>query len=36
MLKKRRWVRDLQHKYTDANASDRLYNYLVEQKVLLG
>ena len=35
-VEKRRWVRDLQHKYTDANASDRIYNYLVEQKVLLG
>lgn len=33
---KRRWVRDLQHKYTDANASDRIYNYLVEHQVLLG
>ena len=33
---KRRWVRDLQHKYTDANASERIYNYLVDHKVLLG
>ena len=33
---KRRWVRDLQHKYTDAISSDRIYNYLVEHQVLLG
>jgi len=35
-VEKRRWVRDLQHKYTDANSSDRIYNYLVENNVLLG
>ena len=33
---KRKWVRDLQHKFVDVNSSDRIYNYLVEHKVLLG
>ena len=33
---KRRWVRDLQHKYLDCNSSERIYNYLLENKFLIG
>lgn len=31
---KRRWVRDLQHKYIDAKSSDRIFNFLQDNKIL--
>ena len=33
---KRRWIRDLQHKYIDSNSSERIYSYLLDNKYLIG